>query len=292
MKIKTSDMLLFAKRNILTFFRDKTSVFFSFLSALIIIMLYVLFLGDMLVNQFHSFGQDARFIVNSWIMAGVISVTSITSAMGAFDPMVNDKSNKILKDFYAAPVKRRDIAAGYIIGAYVTGVIMTAVALVFGEIYIVAYGGKLLPFAGYIKILGVILISVLVNASMMFFIVSFIRSAAAFATVNTIVGTLIGFLTGVYLPIGQLPDEIGTVVKIIPTSHSAVLLRQIMMNDTLLQAAGGNEQALAQFKSDMGINFSAFGTTLTPVQHILYLSIAAALFIALSVIRISGKEKS
>jgi multidrug/hemolysin transport system permease protein len=285
-------MLLFAKRNILAFFRDKASVFFSLLSALIVIMLYVLFLGDMLVNQFDSFGQDARFIVNSWIMAGIISVTSITSAMGAFDSMVNDKSNKILKDFYAAPVKRRDIAAGYIIGAYVTGVIMTTLALVFGEIYILAYGGRLLPFAGYIKIFGVILLSVFVNASMMFFIVSFIRSAAAFATVSAILGALVGFLTGVYLPIGQLPSAIGTVVKIIPVSHSAVLLRQIMMNDTLLQVAGGNEQALTQFKSNMGINFSAFGTTLTPVQHILYLLIAAASFMALSVIRVSGKEKS
>ena len=39
-------ILVFAWRNIRLFFRDKTSVFFSFLSVLIIVGLYALFLGD------------------------------------------------------------------------------------------------------------------------------------------------------------------------------------------------------------------------------------------------------
>jgi multidrug/hemolysin transport system permease protein len=39
-------MRAFTVRNLKVFFRDKSSVFFSLLSAIIIIGLYVLFLGD------------------------------------------------------------------------------------------------------------------------------------------------------------------------------------------------------------------------------------------------------
>ena len=44
-------MIAFAKRNLKLFFRDKSSVFFSLLSVLIVLGLYVLFLGDQLVSS-------------------------------------------------------------------------------------------------------------------------------------------------------------------------------------------------------------------------------------------------
>ena len=50
-------MIRFAKRNLMVFFRDKSAVFFSLLSALIIVALYALFLGDTDVykRQYQTF---------------------------------------------------------------------------------------------------------------------------------------------------------------------------------------------------------------------------------------------
>ena len=62
-------MINIAKRNIRLFFRDKTSVFFSSLSVIIIMSLYVLFLGDMMSN-WEGGVTGVRFLMDSWIVAG------------------------------------------------------------------------------------------------------------------------------------------------------------------------------------------------------------------------------
>jgi len=74
-------MIQFVKRNLLLFFRDKASVFFSLLAVFIIIGLYFLFLGDLLGKGLESYGATGvRFLMDSWIMAGLLSVTPITTS--------------------------------------------------------------------------------------------------------------------------------------------------------------------------------------------------------------------
>ena len=282
-----------AKRNILIFFRDKTSVFFSLLAVFIIIGLYVLFLGNVMTSSMTSvLGTNARFILDSWIMAGIISITSITTTMGAFEAMVNDKSNKILKDFNSSPIKKWELALGYILSSVVIGIIMCLAALVLAEIYIMAYGGHLLSLIAYIKIICVIIISVISSSAMVFLLVSFFKSSSAFATGSTIIGTLIGFLTGIYIPIGQLPSAVQTVIKIFPVSHSGALLRQIMMNDAT-SAAFANAPAgtLEQFNIDMGVNFQFGSYTSTPFLSVAILAVAAVVFYGLAIISIARKSK-
>jgi multidrug/hemolysin transport system permease protein len=282
--------LLFAKRNIKNFFKDKTAVFFSLLSVIIIIGLYVLFLGELVVGGLPF--ENARLISDSWIMAGVISVTSVTTAMGAFEAIVKDGESGSIKDFYASPINKSQITIGYVLSAIVVGVIMTLLSLVFAQVYILAYGGKFLSVIAYLKIFGVILLSVMANGFFVFFIVSFIKSNTAFATASTILGTLIGFLTGVYIPIGQLPEAVRHVVKVFPASHSAALLRQIMMEDALAEAfAGAGANALNNYKLEMGVNFQIGDLTLAPWHSIVFIAVMGAVFFVFSAIKISKKFK-
>lgn len=197
-------MINLAVRNLKIFFRDKSSVFFSFLSVIIIIGLYVLFLGDVITSDMDGL-PGVRFLMDSWIASGLMAVTSITSTMGAFGIMVEDRARKNNRDFLTAPLKRSTIAGGYVVSTYLIGVIISLVTLVLIELYIVAYGGSLLPFTSLLKVVGLILLSVLSSSAMVFFITSFFKSMNAFSTASTILGTLIGFLTGIYIPIGVLP---------------------------------------------------------------------------------------
>ena len=95
-------MLNLAVRNLKIFFRDKASVFFSFLSVIIIIGLYVLFLGDVITAGMDEM-PGVRFLMDSWIASGLMAVTSITSTMGAFGIMVEDRARKNSRDFLTAP---------------------------------------------------------------------------------------------------------------------------------------------------------------------------------------------
>ena len=281
------------KRNLKLFFRDRTSVFFSLLAIFIIIGLYVLFLGNMMVKNFKELlGDNARFTVDSWVMAGLLSVTSITTTMGAFGTMVEDKTKKISKDFSSAPLKRSQLAGGYIMSSFIIGVIMSIAALVVAEIYILAGGGKLITLVPLLKLFGVMMLSVFAGSSMVFFIVSFFKSNNAFATASTIIGTLLGFLTGIYIPIGSLPSAVQTAIKIFPISHAGALFRQIMMEAPMSIAfKNAPAQAVTGFKQAMGVVFYAGSKELSPIVNMLVLVATGIVFYTLAVIRISIKKR-
>ena len=87
-------MIPIVGRNIKIFFRDKANVFFSLLAVLIIIGLYVFFLGKNLTSGLGD-SPGAQYVMDSWIMSGVISVSGVTTTMGAFAVMIDDRANKI-----------------------------------------------------------------------------------------------------------------------------------------------------------------------------------------------------
>jgi multidrug/hemolysin transport system permease protein len=284
-------MKAFMIRNLKVFFRDRTSVFFSLLAVIIIIGLYVLFLGDVWTGSMKEM-SGVRFLMDSWIMAGLLAVTSVTTTMGAFGIMVDDKAKNIAKDFYCAPLRRRSLTAGYVLSSYLIGVIMTLLTLVLAEIYIVAYGGQLLTVAALIKVVGLLLLSTLCSTSMVLFIVSLFRSTNAFATASTIIGTMIGFLTGIYLPVGQLPDAVQWIVKIFPVSHAAAMLRQAMMAEPVSRTfAGAPEQTVSQFKAMMGVTLMFGGKSISNLVSIIILLASALLFFALALMNLSRKKK-
>ena len=280
-------------RNLRVYFRDKASVFFSLLSVLIIILLYALFLGDAWSSGSVFQGRaGVKNMMDSWIMAGLLAVVSVTSTMGAFGIMVEDKSRKIMKDFASSPLSRAGLTGGYILSAFLIGLLMSLVTAVFAVIYMVARGGAFpgLPVLG--KTMLLIIITSLSNTSLVLFLVSFINSSNAFSTASTLIGTLIGFLTGIYMPIGQLPTAVQSIIKVVPTSHAAALLRQTLMEEPLQKVfAGAPAEMVNAFKETMGVTLSVGGKPLTPMTHVLVLTASFVIFSLLSLWSLSRKKR-
>lgn len=284
-------MISFTIRNLKVFFKDKSAVFFSLLAVFIIIGLYVLFLGDIWASSLHDL-PGTRFLMDSWIMAGLLAVTSITTTMGAFGIMVEDKVKKITKDFIASPIKNSSIVGGYILSAVIIGIIMSLVTLILAEIYIVAYGGKMISTAVFAKVLGLILLTTVSNNALVLFLVSFFKSNNAFATASTIIGTLIGFLTGIYLPIGMLPEAVQWIIKIFPISHAAALFRQVIMEAPLSESfAAAPASSLSELKGMMGVIFTFGHTEVAPFVSVAILIGTAFVFYGLSILNLSRKNK-
>ncbi|MGI6175534.1 MAG: ABC transporter permease [Christensenellales bacterium] len=285
-------MTALLKRNLWIFFRDKSSVFFSLLSVFIIIGLYALFLGDVWTQGFSELG-NARPLMDHWIMSGLLAVTSITTTMGAFGIMVEDRSKLLTKDFYSSPLKRNVLAGSYIMTAFVVGVIMSVVALVVMEIYLVAMGNALLSFVTFLKVFGLILLSTLASTSMVLLLVSFLKSLNAFSTASAILGTMIGFVTGIYMPIDILPGAVQHIVRAFPISHAATLFRQVIMEAPLQQVfAGAPAGTSASFEKMMGVTLYVGDTIITPLVSILILIVTAVLFYCLAAFNLSRKRKS
>jgi len=279
-------ILALIKRNLKSYFRDRATVFFSLLGALIIILLYVLFLGNLIEGSASQFaGDDARFLIDTWIMGGVITASSVTTTLGAYSMMVQDQEKKTIRDFYASPLKSSSLILSYLISAMLIGLIMSVFTLVLAQFYILLHG-SMLSLLSVLKVLGVIILSVLASSSMIFFFMMFVKSSNAMSAISITMGTFVGFLTGVYLPIGQLPASVQSVVKAFPPSHAAVLLRQIMMNEAMPL-----EQVPSEFKSFLGVQFTTGTTIMSVPLHLLVLIGTAVVFFILSMIVIKFKKE-
>ncbi|MBN1778100.1 MAG: ABC transporter permease [Clostridiales bacterium] len=283
-------MTALIKRNLLVFFRDKAAIFFSLLASLIIIGLYALFLGNNMASYLRDF-PSARQLVDRWLVAGLVSITSITTAMGAFGVMVIDKTKHIIQDFYTSPVSRWKLVGGYIFSAFIIGYLLSVVTLLVAQVYMLTQGGTMMSFATYGKTLLVLLLAGITNTTMMFFITAFFSTENAFSTAATVLGTLIGFVTGIYIPIGVLPESVQWIIKVFPTSHAVILLRQIMTGALFTSYAEVMPaESLAEVKEMMGIEFH-FGQTVLPVYiSLLILAGAGVLFFLLSFIHMKHKQ--
>ena len=95
-------------RNLRLFFRDRLGVFFSLVSALVVFLLYTLFLGNLQTEGLgESFPQatedEIRGFVDSWMFAGILGITTITTALGAMVVFVEDSGSGRFQDFLVSP---------------------------------------------------------------------------------------------------------------------------------------------------------------------------------------------
>ena len=251
---------MLVKRNILLFFRDKANVFFSLLAVLIILALYVLFLGDLTeeaLRQQLGFDSDKIGVVMASItLAGMVAVTSITGSLGAVGISISDKETAA-KDFLTSPVSHAKITRSYMLGSTAVGFIMTLAALVIVMVYIALNGGRLPDAIGFMRLLLTVVLSVLCGNAIVFFISVFVKTLNAFTSLSTIVGTLIGFLMGIYIPIGQFPDAVGWVVKCFPMTHAASMFKQTLADAELAALFSDMPPAaLDAFREEFGVVFS------------------------------------
>lgn len=284
-------MISFVSRNLKVFFRDKTAVFFSLLAVLIVLGLYIFFLGDVWVDSFPNI-KGVKNLMNCWIIAGLIGVTSVTANMGAFGTMIEDKSKNKIKDFYVSPIKKSKIVGGYIISSFIVGSMMSVMTLIISQIYLVYSGVDVLNFKELTEVFLIILMTSLSNSAMILFIVSLFSSEKAFSTASTIVGTLIGFITGIYLPISMLPDSVQIIVKLFPTSHGISILRQIFMRKQMdISFADVPTNYINEFKESMGVVYYINDKLVSNTTSVFILIASTIIFFFLAVLILYKKKK-
>jgi len=288
-------VLELAGRNIRIYLRNRMSVFFSFLSVIIIIGLYALFLGKVQVDGIRGQVGDIRGIaplVSSWIVAGLLAVNAVTVSLGALGAMVNDVEHKRFTDFVVAPVSRAAVVASYLVSALAIGLLFTFIALAAGELYIAASGGPVLGALAALHVAGILALAVVSSAAIMYLLVAFLKSSTAFGVLSTLLGTLIGFLTGVYVPLGILPPAVQRFVLFVPFSYTAAMLRQVFCEAPLgVVFQGAPPQASAAYMRMYGIRLFWNRTEITTPVMVLILAAVTAVFLLLSALKLRSYKK-
>jgi len=278
-------MTALLKRNLKLYFRDKVNLMFSMLAVFLILALYMLFLGNVWGGTEIRALPEANVLMHNWLTAGKLAVATITTSLGAFGVMIDDKTRKTGKGFYASPVKRWQITSAYILNAFFVGAIMTTITFIPLTLYSVWLGGTPLTVLGYLQVMGIILLISFSNTAIVCFVATAVKTRNAFSTAASIIGTLIGFLLGIYLPIGELPNGVQTAIKLFPPSHGAVLLRQTLMEAPMqVSFEGVPAQYLEGFQEIMGITYRFRDFEFTPLISVAMLLASAAVFFGLTLL--------
>ncbi|MEC1179666.1 ABC transporter permease [Metasolibacillus meyeri] len=263
------------RRNNKVFRRDKTAVFFSLLSVIIVIGLYALFLQKMQIDSLKQTTEatpELITMVNEWFVAGLLSMIAVSTTLAAFGIAIKDMESKATADFLTAPISRATIQMSYVLNAVIIGFIFTFIAFIICEIFIVITGGTLLSFSSSLKIIGLLTLSVLLASIMNVFFILLANTQNSFATLSTIVGTLLGFLCGVYVPVGVLPSFAQNIVMYFPVSHTTLLLRNAFMENSLSQVfADAPTEAIEQYKLIYGITYKLHGNILSHATSYIFI---------------------
>lgn len=278
-------------RNTKLYLRDRAAVFFSFLSVIIILLLFIVFLGqsqiDNLTNRFGDI-EGLDWLISSWIMAGILTVSTVTVPLMALGILVMDRQKGTINDFYTSPIDRKILALSYLMSSWIIGFIMVFFNMVIGLVYVNFKGGEFLSFIPLMQLIGVIILSIITFSSFFFYLSLFIKSPNAFGALSTIVGTFIGFFGGIYIPIGSFSKNVQTIMNILPSAHSVTLMRNIYMKGALdLVFQGDQTELYDNFIFAYGLEVKLSGFTMDSIHLVLSMIVFAIIFYALSVMKLS-----
>lgn len=282
------------KRHNKVFRRDQSLVFFSFLSVLIVIILYVVFIQKTQVDAITQVVPASTTIptmVNEWMVAGLLSIISVTTTLAAFSIYIKDAETKMLADFLTTPLSRVKIQLSYIVNAWIVGYVLSLFAFVVCEIFIVSMGGEWLSVVNILKITGVLALTVTLSSTMNLFFTLLAKSQNAFSALNTIVGTTIGFLCGVYVPMVALPTFVQKIIMLFPISHATVIMRNILMDNSITKIFKGAPTAAQNYKLNFGIIYEFNGSFVSHSTSIIFIIISTIILACLSVGLFAIKNK-
>ncbi|MGE3191954.1 MAG: ABC transporter permease [Microbacteriaceae bacterium] len=281
-------------RNLRLYFRDRLGVFFSLLAAIILFLLYTLFLGNLQTQGLEQGFPDApdgavKTFVDSWMFAGIVGITAVTTGLGAFSAFVEDGASGRFRDFLVSPITRSQLVLGYLLSSFVIALTMTLFVLVVSLLYLFFVDGLVLTVAQLALTVGYLALSCAAYAALSAFVVSFVRTTGAFSALSTIVGTVLGFLCGAYIPVGSLPEGVANVINALPFAQSSMIVRQQFTDTALNELAGDQAQAVDALRDAYGISASIGDWDVTVGYVVAVLAAMAVVFTTLAALRIRSR---
>ncbi len=290
-----NEILTLVGRNIKIYLRDRVAVFFSFLSVIILLMIYILFLG----NQFTSPELEAimskselDFFKYSVMMPGVLVLNTITISMGNLGTLIEDMDKRYLDGFLVTPVKRSKIVVSYYLSSLLITMVFTILMWLLAVILIGLTTGIYYRPEIIFSSIGLIVLFSFISSSMMVLITTFIKSMNAFGAFSGVFGSLIGFTTGIYMPLSVLPEFMMNIASVIPFTHFVVLLKSVIMTQSFEIMAGGGvpSEAITNLKEVFGASEIGFVGIDAPMIWILVLSaLLAVVFLILATLRMNRR---
>lgn len=262
------ELIALTRRNCKLFFKDKWMFFTSLITPVILLVLYVTFLGKIYNNAFASampegFGVDDTLIsgvVGGQLISSILAVSCVTVAFCSNLLMVNDKITGARHDLTITPVKSSALALSYFFATFAATLIICLTALAVCLVYLVLVGWYLSLSDVLLLLLDVVLLVLFGTALSSLINVSIFTSGQGSA-IGTIVSAGYGFLCGAYMPISNFGEGLQKVLSFLPGTYGTSLLRNHAMAGAYREMAAQNYPAevVEAMKDSVDCNLYFFG---------------------------------
>lgn len=289
--------LLIARNNKL-YFKDKLNFFISLITPLILIVLFLTFLGNVYKSSLLSFvpegvtldGGLVNVFTSSWLFSSILSTSCITVAFCS-NVMVYDKLNKTNLDFKITPVKKTTLQIGYFASNYISTFIICFIVFVISLIFF-AIAGWYFSFVDILLILVNIILSVFMGSLIASIVMTFVSSQGALSAICTLVSSMYGFLCGAYMPISQFSPAIQNLVGFIPGTYTTIIFRNYYMRGILERL--GNDlppEAINGIKQSFDSSYNFFGNEVSLLAMFLVVIISVVVFFGLYILIVYLKNR-
>lgn len=280
-------ILSFTKRNIKLFFKDKGSFFTSLITPVILLVLYVSFLGKVYRDSFTSNMPEGLEIskrlldglVGGQLISSILAVSCITVAFCSNFLMVQDKASGAIRDLTVSPVKPYVLSVSYYIATLVSTLIICFTAAAICLIYIAIIGWYMSALDVFLLFCDIVLL-VLFGTALSSVINFFLSSQGQISAVGTIVSSGYGFICGAYMPISSFGEGLQRVISFLPGTYGTSLVRNHAMRGALseMENEGIPKEVIDSLCDVLDCNLYFFERQVDiPVMYLILISTVALL---------------
>ena len=206
-------------RDVLRYWRDKMRI----LSSLTFPLIFLLIFGGGLSGAMGPLAQGVNYA--QFIFPGIIGMTVLMTSFMSGLSVVWDREFGFLKEVLVAPISRRAVVAGKVLGGATVAMVQGTLMLIFAPFIGVALSPGLLLALWPMMFLVACAIS-----GLGILIASHMKSVEGFQAVTQMLVMPMIFLSGVFFPVGNLPSWMDLLVKINPVTYGVDAIRQLFMN--------------------------------------------------------------
>ncbi len=257
-------------RNCKLFFKDKGMFLPCLIAPLILIFLFIAFLGDVYRDSIRSVVEGfpipeaaVESIAGGWLVSSLLAVCTVTTAFTANIVSVQDRVTGVEGDFIVSPVPPHILALSYFIATYLATALVSMVALGAGYVYLAVLGWHLSFLDAFLAIADTLLL-VLFGTALSSLICKFVRSSGGVTAVQATVSAAYGFLCEAYMPFASLAVWLQRALMFLPGSYGTSLLHLHLMGGAI-ESVEGMPAALAEgLRSGFDCTLDFFGSAVPP----------------------------
>ena len=227
-------MITLVYRHLKLFLRNPANIVLSFLSSLVILSLYFLFVRDFTIKAVGDYGFVSDYnnlFVDRLMTSGLLIVIGATSVLSIIFIFVKDHYSDIIKDLLVTPLSYTKIVYSYFFASFIVSMVITLFVYLGIELFFIFVYQDVSSFFTVIFSIFIIFCSNIISSLLMLIVALVIRSFTSFSTFETLYGVVIGFFTGVYIPIGYYPEIIRNIFFYFPLCQTTSLLRNIQTDN-------------------------------------------------------------